>query len=82
MALPQDDIMAMLHAHFPDSLITLDDTRGDNDHYALKVVSSAFEGKSRIEQHKMVYEALGGKMGKELHALSIQTMTPPSVMEK
>lgn len=60
----------------PDAQVYIEDLRGDGDHYSAHVVSPAFEGKSRIEQHKMVHEAMQGKLGNELHALAIQTSTP------
>jgi len=58
---------------FPDAKIKIIDLAGDNDHWAVEVISSAFAGKSRIEQHKMVYGALKGKMGGELHAMQLKT---------
>lgn len=58
---------------FPDAEVAITDLAGDGDHYAAKVSSSAFKGKTRVQQHKMVYEALAGRMGGELHALSLQT---------
>ena len=60
----------------PDARITIEDLRGDGDHYAAHVVSSAFRGKSRVQQHQLVYQALRGRMGNELHALALQTSTP------
>lgn len=62
----------------PDSTVRIEDLRGDGDHYAAYVVSPAFEGKTRVQQHKMVYDALKGKMTTELHALALQTSTPDS----
>ena len=62
--------------HFPDAIITIEDLRGDGDHYACRVVSSDFAGKNRVQQHQMVYNALGGRMGGELHALALQTSAP------
>ena len=59
----------------PDSRITIEDLRGDGDHYSATVISKSFEGKSKIEQHKMVYDSLKGKMGNELHALMLKTKT-------
>ncbi len=56
--------------------VTITDLRGDGDHYAAHIVSPAFAGKSRVQQHQMVYQALQGRMGNELHALAIQTSTP------
>ena len=58
---------------FPDAKIKITDLAGDNDHWAVEVISSAFQGKGRIEQHKMVYSALKGKMGGELHAMQLKT---------
>lgn len=58
---------------FPDAIIKITDLAGDNDHWAVEVTSGAFKGKSRIEQHKMVYGALKGKMGGELHAMQLKT---------
>jgi stress-induced morphogen len=60
----------------PDAQIEITDLRGDGDHYAAHIVSSAFIGKTRIQQHQMVYQALGGGMGEELHALALQTDIP------
>jgi stress-induced morphogen len=58
---------------FPDAEVIITDLAGDGDHYAAKVSSSAFKGKTRVQQHKMIYDALAGRMGGELHALSLQT---------
>ena len=60
----------------PDADVTIEDLRGDGDHYAALVVSAQFEGKSRVQQHQMVYNALQGKMGGQLHALALQTAVP------
>ncbi|HIA60448.1 MAG TPA: BolA family transcriptional regulator [Pelagibacterales bacterium] len=57
----------------PDAKVTIEDLRGDGDHYSAIVVSKSFDGKSMIQQHKMVYESLKGKMGNELHALELKT---------
>ena len=76
MAMNIDDISRLIKAAFPDAEVTIEDLAGDGDHYAAKVVSSAFAGKSRVQQHQMVYAALGGKMGGELHALALQTKAP------
>ncbi len=59
---------------FPDAKIKIIDLAGDNDHWSVEVTSAAFKGKSRIEQHKMVYTALKGKMGGELHAMQLKTI--------
>ncbi len=61
----------------PDAVIRIDDLRGDGDHYAAYVESASFAGKTRVQQHQMVYKALQGRMGGELHALALQTATPP-----
>jgi stress-induced morphogen len=60
----------------PDAVVEIRDLAGDGDHYAASIISSAFEGKSRVQQHQMVYKALKGKMGGELHALALQTGVP------
>jgi len=73
MAMSAAEIERLLKESFPDAEITITDLAGDSDHYAAMVVSSAFKGKNRVEQHQMVYAALKGKMGGELHALSLQT---------
>ena len=76
MAMQASEIEALIKTAFPDATITIEDLRGDGDHYACQVVSSAFAGKNRVQQHQMVYNALGGRMGGELHALALQTSTP------
>jgi stress-induced morphogen len=63
----------MIKEALPDATVQIDDLRGDGDHYAAYVVSSAFKGLSRIQQHQLVYRALQGRMGNELHALALQT---------
>jgi stress-induced morphogen len=73
MAMSAAEIETMIKATFPDAKVTIEDLRGDGDHYAATVVSGAFKGKSRVQQHQMVYAALKGKMGGELHALALQT---------
>ena len=59
----------------PDSKVEIEDLKGDGDHYSATVISKSFLGKTRVEQHKMVYDALEGKMGNELHALKLKTIT-------
>ena len=76
MAMQADEIEALIMAAFPDALVNIEDLRGDGDHYACSIVSTAFEGKNRVQQHQMVYKALGGRMGGELHALALQTSVP------
>ena len=76
MAMAADDIAAMIKAALPDAEVEITDLAGDGDHYAARVVSAAFAGKNRVQQHKMVYEALGGRMGGALHALQLTTAVP------
>lgn len=74
MAMKQEDIHALILAALPDADIEIKDLAGDGDHYAATVKSSAFAGKSRVQQHQLVYTALGGRMGGELHALALTTL--------
>jgi len=67
------DIEKLIKDAFPDAEVTITPLADDNDHYAAMVSTAAFKGKSRVQQHQMVYEALGGRMGGALHALSLQT---------
>jgi stress-induced morphogen len=76
MGMREDDLKSMIEAAFPDAVVTIRDLAGDNDHYAAHVVSAAFQGMSRVAQHKAVYAALGGRMGGELHALQLTTAVP------
>lgn len=76
MAMEAADIAALIKDALPDAEVTIEDLRGDGDHYAALVVSPAFRGKSRVQQHQLVYAALRGKMGGDLHALALQTATP------
>jgi stress-induced morphogen len=73
MAMAAAEIEKLIKDAFPDADITITDLAGDNDHFAAMVTSSAFKGKSRVQQHQMVYAALKGRMGGQLHALSLQT---------
>ncbi len=73
MPMPVTELEADLKRAFPDAQITIDDLAGDGDHYRARIVSSAFAGLSRVRQHQMVYAALKGKMGGELHALALET---------
>jgi stress-induced morphogen len=66
----------MIKAALPDAQVTIEDLAGDGDHYAARVVSESFRGKSRVQQHQIVYEALQGRMGGALHALALQTSAP------
>jgi Stress-induced morphogen (activity unknown) len=70
MPLTKNEISNMIMSAFPDATLELKDIAGDNNHYSAKIISKIFNGKSRVEQHKMVYKALRGKMGNELHALA------------
>ena len=76
MPMPLAVLEAELKAAFPDAQITIDDLAGDGDHYRARIVSQAFAGLNRIKQHQLVYAALKGKMGGELHALALETLTP------
>ena len=73
MPLPLKDIESLILEAIPDASIEIKDLMGDNNHYSARITSKVFNGISRIEQHKIVYKALKGKMGNELHALSITT---------
>jgi stress-induced morphogen len=73
MPMEQIEIEQLIKASLPDAQVEIIDLAGDNNHFSAHVISSAFEGKSRIQQHKMVYEALGDKMGGILHALALKT---------
>ncbi|MBV9570826.1 MAG: BolA family transcriptional regulator [Alphaproteobacteria bacterium] len=73
MAMPASEIEKLIKEAFPDAEITMTDLAGDNDHWSASVTSSAFKAKSRVQQHQMVYAALKGRMGAELHALQLQT---------
>ena len=73
MAMNLDEIMSLIKEALPDAIVQIQDLAGDGNHYSATVTSSAFKGKSRIEQHKIVYNSLKGKMGNELHALAITT---------
>ncbi len=70
------EIETLIKESIPDAQVTIEDLRGDGDHYAAYIVSSSFAGKSRVQQHQMVYQALQGRMGNELHALALQTSSP------
>jgi stress-induced morphogen len=76
MGMAADDISALIKTALPDAEVTITDLAGDGDHYAAHVVSAAFAGKSRVAQHQLVYKALGGRMGGELHALQLTTALP------
>src|SRR5580704_15513459 len=76
MAMSANDIERLIKAGIPDAEVTIRDLAGDGDHYSAVVVSEAFRGKSRVQQHKLVYDALKGEMGGKLHALALQTGLP------
>ena len=76
MAMAADDIARLIKERFPDAEIQIEDLAGDGDHYAASIVSEAFRGKSRVQQHQMVYDALQGNMGGVLHALALKTAVP------
>ena len=73
MPLEKKIIEELIKSSIPDAKVIIEDLRGDGDHYSATVISKTFDGKSKIEQHKMVYNSLKGKMGNELHALAIKT---------
>jgi stress-induced morphogen len=76
MPMDAGEIERLIRESLPDARVSIEDLRGDGDHYAAHVVSAAFKGKSRVQQHQMVYQALKGRMGGELHALALQTGVP------
>ena len=76
MPMAGDEIVGMIQAALPGAEVEMRDLAGDNDHWAAKVTAPQFAGKSRVQQHKMVYEALDGKMGGVLHALQLTTQAP------
>ena len=76
MPMAATEIEQLIKAKFPDTIIEITDLAGDGDHYAASVVTAAFAGKSRVQQHQMVYDALGGRMGGVLHALKLTTALP------
>jgi stress-induced morphogen len=76
MAMAADQIEALIVAGIPDARVEITDLAGDGDHYAARVVAESFRGVSRVERTRLVYGALGGRMGGELHALQLTTATP------
>ena len=74
MPMPANEIERLIKAALPDADVEIDDLRGDGDHYAARVASASFAGLSRVQQHQRVYNALGGRMGGDLHALALQTI--------
>lgn len=80
MAITASEIHQLIQAAIPDAILTIEDLAGDGDHYAVHVTSATFASKTRIQQHQMVYEALGGRVGGQLHALSVRTSIPNDVL--
>jgi stress-induced morphogen len=78
MAMDAGEIKRLIEAQIPDAQVTIQDLAGDGDHYAATVIAESFRGKSRVQQHQIVYEALKAEMGGKLHALALQTGTPPA----
>ncbi|WGF88883.1 BolA family protein [Marinivivus vitaminiproducens] len=76
MAMTATEIEKLIKEGLPDSEVTIDDLAGDGEHYRALVVSPAFAGKTRVQQHQLVYDALGGRMGDALHALALTTKAP------
>ena len=76
MAMEAAEIERLVKEAMPDAVVVIEDLRGDGDHYSAFIKSSAFKGKSRVQQHQLVYQALQGRMGNELHALALQTGLP------
>jgi stress-induced morphogen len=76
MAMEASEIESLIRAALPDADVTIEDLRGDGDHYQATVVSEAFRGLTRVKQHQLVFQALGGRMGGQLHALALQTSIP------
>lgn len=76
MAMNAQEIKDLIEENIPQSLVEIKDLAGDGDHYAATITAEAFRGKSRVQQHQMVYQALGGRMGGQLHALAVTTKIP------
>ncbi len=76
MAMDANEIAALIKAALPDAEVRIEDLAGDGDHYAAYVTSQSFKGKTRVQQHQIVYNALQGRMGGQLHALALQTLVP------
>ena len=76
MGMKKEEIISMIIKAMPDAKVEIKDLAGDDNHYAATITSNLFEGKTKVNQHKMVYDALEGKMGGVLHALSLTTLTP------
>ena len=76
MPMSAGEIAQMIKESIPDAVVRIAALRGDGDHYAASIISNAFKGKTRVQQHQMVYAAMQGRMGNELHALALQTSAP------
>ena len=76
MPMAAQEIEALIRAAIPDARVEIRDLAGDGDHYAARVTSASFAGLNRVKQHQLVYQALGGRMGGELHALQLETAVP------
>ncbi|MGY9059450.1 MAG: BolA/IbaG family iron-sulfur metabolism protein [Candidatus Puniceispirillales bacterium] len=76
MAMKATEIEELILQTFPNAKVTIEDLRGDGDHYAAQIIAEEFRGKSRVQQHQMIYNAMGGRVGKELHALALNTSAP------
>ncbi|MGY9055060.1 MAG: BolA family protein [Alphaproteobacteria bacterium] len=76
MPMTVPEIETLIKEAFPDATVEIQDLAGDGDHYAAQITSAAFKGKNRVQQHQLVYQALKGRMGNELHALALQTSVP------
>lgn len=76
MPMKADEIERLIRRHIPDAAVTIRDLAGDGDHYAATVIAESFRGKTRVQQHQLVYAALKAEMGGTLHALALQTGTP------
>ena len=79
MAMKSAEIERLIQEAMPDAQVRIEDLRGDGDHFAAYVTSQSFQGKSRVQQHQLVYQALRGAMGEQLHALALQTSIPEDV---
>ena len=73
MSMTKEEIISHIKDSLPDAIISIDDLKGDGNHYSATIISKSFKGKNKIEQHKMVYNSLKGKMGSQLHALMLKT---------
>jgi stress-induced morphogen len=79
MPMSASEIERVIREGLPDAEVRIEDLAGDGDHYRAHIVSAQFRGKSRLQQHQLVYQALGGRMGGELHALALSTSSPPDL---